>query len=363
MADTDISQVLEQIDNGKLKVYDSSDAPKQIRETPLTPEQMEKAVKFAQALPGEWKTVLPAKDYIKLPRTRDKVAIVGFANSWNKAPFKDDSFEIWGINELYKYFQAIPGGRADRWFEIHNRKSPSKSRPEHIEWLQKATIPIYMWEHYDDMPGSMPYPKDAILEELKKILPYGYRYFTNQISWMMALAWYEGFKEVHVYGVNMATDSEFGFQRPSVESWIFFLQCMGIKVYLPEECDLLKPPSGHLYGFDSDNAARVLNKQRMADLKPRNSALVKALHMNEFKREEILRELRKTEGRIMGASDALKAQNREQVDALIKGWRSELENTLAAYVQTDEIIRQSDINIAELRGATGAYDDVLKHIL
>ena len=55
-----------------------------------------------------------------LNRTRDKVAIVGFAPSWKQAPYHSDEWEIWGLNELYKIIpmdaEYLP---RYRWFQLH----------------------------------------------------------------------------------------------------------------------------------------------------------------------------------------------------------------------------------------------------
>ena len=34
-------------------------------------------------------------------KRNDKVAIVGFAPTWNQTPFKDSTFDIWACNEFY----------------------------------------------------------------------------------------------------------------------------------------------------------------------------------------------------------------------------------------------------------------------
>lgn len=138
-----------------------------------------------------------------------RVYIVGFAPTWNQTPFEDQDAEVWALNEFYKLMEKHPGARADRWFEIHSRNSPSKNTEEHIGWLKQAPIPVYMWEHYDDIPSSVRFPKEEIVNWLREKGFNGARYFTNSISWMIALALYEGFEEVHVYGVDMATDSEY----------------------------------------------------------------------------------------------------------------------------------------------------------
>ena len=201
-----------------------------------------------------------------------KLAIVGFAPTWNQAPFDDHQFEIWGLNELYKYFEKIPNGRADRWFEIHSRNSPSKSIPQHQEWLKKCPVPLYMWEHYKDIPNSVKFPKDELIKWLGDAGGrfkdnMGNNYFTNTISWMTAFALYLGFEEIHIYGVDMACDSEYQWQRPSCEFFLGLAKGMGVKIYLPQNSDLLK--TGQLYGFESDNQLRIKMKARIQELQGR----------------------------------------------------------------------------------------------
>ena len=103
-------------------------------------------------------------DVLETEKVATKIAIVGFAPNWETAPFENDDFEIWGLNELYKYFQKKKGAVADRWFEIHSRESPSKNTEEHIGFLKQCPIPVYMQEHYPDIPNSKPYPLEEVIE-------------------------------------------------------------------------------------------------------------------------------------------------------------------------------------------------------
>lgn len=236
------------------------------------------------------------KVYNKLPTKRKKVAIVGFAKSWVDTPFADDSFEIWGINELYRYLKEFKGkngehARADRWFEIHNPESPSKNNKDHHAWLASCGIPLYMWQHYDKFPSSMPYPKDEVKAMINSNMIFpgnsldcaqsdkGAKFsnFSNQITWMLLLAVYEGFEEIHVYGVDMATKEtiktpdgtvtttgEYIFQRPSCEAIIGFALGKGIKVLIPQTSELCKFPQD--YGFETDNQVRCFIKSRKQQL-------------------------------------------------------------------------------------------------
>ena len=170
---------------------------------------------------------------------KTKVCIVGFAPTWPKAPYEDESFEIWACNEFH-----ILNKRMDVLFELHSRneienKERDKVKKEHLTWMQNAKIPIFMIQHFDDIPSSIPYPWQHIIEK------YG-TYFTNTISLQIALAIDLGFKEIHLYGVNMANDEEYASQRPSVEYFVGLARGAGITVYIPDESDILK--SWTIYG-------------------------------------------------------------------------------------------------------------------
>ncbi len=98
-----------------------------------------------------------------------------------------------------------------------------------------------MQQPWPQIPNAVEYPIQ------KAIAQFG-RYFTNTISYELALAIMLGFDEVHIYGVDMAVAEEFMNQRPSVEFFIGILVGMGKKVYIPDEADLCK--SRFLYGYE-----------------------------------------------------------------------------------------------------------------
>jgi hypothetical protein len=94
---------------------------------------------------------------------------------------------------------------------------------------------------------------------------------------MILLAVYEGFEEIHVYGVDMATKEEiktadgkmevtgeYIWQRPSVEAACAFALGRGIKVLIPQNSELCKFPQD--YGFETDNNTRCFVKSRKIEL-------------------------------------------------------------------------------------------------
>lgn len=205
---------------------------------------------------------------VRFKRT-DAVAIVGFApSSMRLAPFDNPAWEIWTLNNIYSAFD-IP--RWDRWFEMHHnfreyapmqdvRVDPRSvvmgdARPiirkiEHVDWLrdQLPDRPIYFVEPQPDIPAAVTYPLREMVAwcEANKIVPY----FTNSISYMIAMAIFDGYKTIGIWGVDMAADGEYEKERPSVEYWIGVAGKFGIDVILPKECELLK---ARFYGFEKDS--------------------------------------------------------------------------------------------------------------
>lgn len=221
-----------------------------------------------------------------------KIAICGCSDSKDMVPVNDPQWEIWGVNNL---FHHIP--RYDRWFEIHNitrspdgtwmRRGQSNFRGQDINAyvadLAKMKCPIYMQRHWDDIPGSIPYPLDDIKRRFGSVQGWyngtdpegvseeqmGRRlYGTNTVTYMILLAIMEGATHLGVWGVDMAVDSEYHFQRPSCEWALGIAFGLGIKTYIPNQADLLK--TVHLYGFEEN-----LNDAWMDKLNKMNESMGK----------------------------------------------------------------------------------------
>lgn len=219
-----------------------------------------------------------ARDAYKVDPAK-KVAIVGFASSSrNDAPWNDPTFEIWGLNSLYP---LIP--RFTRWFEVHPRELYTKDLQraelqnlglDHHAWLRNqpgpdglctdpacgikcretdarhAFCPIYMQEAYDDIPASVPWPREAINAWAREMLGGNNLlrdYFTSTPGEMVATAVYEGFGEIHLYGVDLLQTEEYAYQRPGCEAWCAFAAGLGAKVVIPQGSALFK--ANYVYGY------------------------------------------------------------------------------------------------------------------
>jgi hypothetical protein len=149
------------------------------------------------------------------PPTEKKIAIVGCSDTKHLAPHNDPSWEMWGMNNAYT---NVP--RRTGWFEIHPIKFADGKyfrrkllRPGVFEWsnefrgqpmeayikdLAGLDVPVYMQQHWDAIPKSVPYPLQDITSRFGN-------YFTNSVSYMIALAIMQGATEIGCYGVDMAT--------------------------------------------------------------------------------------------------------------------------------------------------------------
>jgi len=213
---------------------------------------------------------------------RKKVAIVGKApSSLGFAPYDDDTFEIWTLSDLVPCGQAK---RYDRHFELHpvewfEERATRGCR--YLEWMQGIDDkPLYLRQPHDALPNGVLFPKEAVVEKFGT-------YFTNTVSWMIAFAIYEGFEEIHVYGVDMACDDEYAHQRPSCEYFLGWAAGAGIKIYLPPESDLLKSCS--LYGFEADNGEmRALWKARDKELRERIGKYEETLKKTELEYHQLI---------------------------------------------------------------------------
>jgi hypothetical protein len=231
-----------------------------------------------------------------------KVAIVGFADSYALAPFEDPSVEIWGINELHRY---LP--RWDRWFELHSRESfeikGNRDQEAHVNWLRAQPAggkPIFMRELFEDIPAGIRYPLEAMSERL-----YGQfgrtAYFTSSIGYMLAMAISEGRDEtfrptgddhvswIGLYGIDLASDTEYSEQRPNAEYLIGLAQGLGIEVVIAEGAALLK--ADHLYGFENRDVKEgtinyVFLTTRIAELTDKRNKVLDTLHTLDGALEE-----------------------------------------------------------------------------
>jgi len=172
-----------------------------------------------------------------------KLAIVGFSpSSREEAPYDNPEYDIWTMNRAW----AQPWmKRWDALFELHpltyiRSSTTYNSEREHYDWLiQSHGKPIYMQEKYPEVPDSVRYP----IERMRK--KYG-DFYTSSVAFLLALGIDKGYKSIGVWGVDMSAETEYGYQRDSMEYFLGWIMGKGIDLYIPPQCPLLK---GRIYAF------------------------------------------------------------------------------------------------------------------
>jgi hypothetical protein len=195
-------------------------------------------------------------------------------NHWHLAPFNDPSWDIWCMSRL---FQDPRCTRWNVWFELHHtddlcgsRGKPddaqeSLSRRVYLEWLQRQEGQIYIRDKTPLIPNGTRYP----IEEVLKVFPRGY--FTNTVSYAIALAICFQPEEIGLWGVDMALSEEYQHQRPSVEYFCGLAEGAGIKLTLPPETTLLK--TAQLYALVDDPPIKGVLVGKRKELEGRSKML------------------------------------------------------------------------------------------
>ena len=163
------------------------------------------------------------------------------------------------MNEAHTYLKR----KASRWFQIHPRNwNEAKSKeygwptdvygrpPQHIELLQKLSVPVMMQEVDERIPTSVKYPLDEIKERygMEWVAGEKRNYLTSTAAWMIAYAILEHdrykeahprgkkglVKAIHLSGIELAIGTEYFDQRPCVEFWCGVAKGKGIEIALPQ---------------------------------------------------------------------------------------------------------------------------------
>jgi hypothetical protein len=122
----------------------------------------------------------------------------------------------------------------------------------HWDWLrQPHDIPVYMLRTYDEVPDSVPYPLRAVQDKLLTRIQKGEetlkKVFSSTIAYMLALALYEGFQRIELFGIELVMTDAWAYQREAVAFWLGKADGMGVEAWMPETCTLFQIP---LYGYE-----------------------------------------------------------------------------------------------------------------
>lgn len=158
-----------------------------------------------------------------------KIAIVAKAGTSALAPWRDETWEIWGLPWV-----SYP--RVDKLFELHTQHCCDTS-PDNgyrtSEWypafLEKhGDVPVYCHESRARLfKNPIPFPFDEVIGSVP------FPYFENSIAYQIAFAMMQEPDEIGLWGVHMMGRREYIAERPSVTYLIGLAQGKGIKITMP----------------------------------------------------------------------------------------------------------------------------------
>lgn len=174
-------------------------------------------------------------------------------------PFDPDpAVERWGTNNVMFARYGGDFTQWTRWFDLHRTPHIQTRRPQAYDWYtqQSGAKPIYQWERNPEIPGSRAYPREAVQAYFK-----GERDFWGSLSWMLALAIYEGFTAIDLFWFPLNHDradaggeiqipvGQYTHQVPSTRYWIGQARGRGIDVTIHGDSALT--PNHPLYGYET----------------------------------------------------------------------------------------------------------------
>jgi hypothetical protein len=190
-------------------------------------------------------------------KQKRKIAIIGTAPQWQLAPFDDPEWEIWGI------FGVVGcGKRFNRIYELHDKSVIEPMADQHKSGVYWETVSAlgenYITKDpYDKAPNAKRFDFDG---KLKK---YG-KYFASSASWLIAEAIDEGATTIGLWGINMASDSEYAYQKPSCTYLLGYARAKGVEIVIPESSELLSVP--FQYGIEKPPLVWHSLEQKMAEI-------------------------------------------------------------------------------------------------
>lgn len=194
-----------------------------------------------------------------------KLAIVGtHTRTRELAPWDDPDYEIWVFNEAP---QADWCRRWDACFQLHRPEaytSPNNHvRADHWTWLQEPHGKrIYMQAPDERVPDCVVYP----LEDVLASVPGAHlRWFRSSMAFALALALQLGYREIDCYGLDMESNTEYGYQLPNWQFWVGVALGMGVRFGVLSNEQYF---GGRLYGFEGEvQIERDYFRAKAAELK------------------------------------------------------------------------------------------------
>ena len=144
-------------------------------------------------------------------------------------------------------------------------------------------------------------------------------YEVSTPTWMLMHAIVEGYREIHVYGIHLATEWEYIQQRPNFEFLLGYARGLGIQIVLPQSTPICKASYRYAQEPKADLAVQAA-AVAVAEVKARGAALkdqlAKTPRTDGARRKDLEYQLQDLDVRL---ADARQTQGRAQTAMMAKG--------------------------------------------
>lgn len=176
------------------------------------------------------------------PFPKGELIIEAMGATRSNCPF---DAETWSCN--MGYFQIMQlDGHFSKVFITHTQVKDIYGNPafcwEHYNKMVKAGIDVYNIHKIKGLNSKL-YPLKRIMKKFKT------DFFSNTISYMVALALDMGYKKIRLYGCDMMTREEYAWEKGGIEFWLGVAKGMGVDVEITDGSSLLKTITGKPYGI------------------------------------------------------------------------------------------------------------------
>ena|SRR3990167_10197945 len=250
------------------------------------------------------------------------VRLIALGPSCAEAAWKaPEGVDTWGIQYTWRNFKL------DRAFVMDDEewikaKNSSFSVPiDMAKEMREAKVPIYVAKKWLDVPNSVEYPINEVLEYFKPI-----KYFMNSMAYMLALAIMEGYERIETYGIDFRYFGDLGDELKYPTNWLDETHCgafwvgmaigRGVEVIVTKRSSLMKPvrpgdPALYGYGVSPTiqrQRQNILDKRKKVETKQEPDTLQifrppKGADMKEFLRQVELGQVKPTIDNVEAKAD------------------------------------------------------------
>jgi hypothetical protein len=221
------------------------------------------------------------------------VVILGNADSKSLYDWTRNDADVFVFNEAAN--TAFKGKPVTGVFQLHDpviwQNPNNRNDPTHFEWLKSTNVKVYMQARYPEVPMSEEFPRDAVINQIYngKIMRSATEYEPiREVSctpaWALAWAIHQGYKRIEIYGVALASNTEYAYQQGNFKFWVGVAIGRGIDLFIASE--MFDNPQ---YGYEGEvEIPYSAFAERIAQLQPQHAAAVAEYEAAQMETSKLL---------------------------------------------------------------------------